>query len=126
MAERKILYSPNFGAGWVTWNTELPAEAQQFMLTYTPIIEAVERGESITPDGHWDAEEGGKQAFNKDGIHTLLNQLGEELHRRFGVKSACFLGADGLRVATVHGQVRLSEYDGAEGYEEQGEFQGWL
>jgi hypothetical protein len=126
MSERKILYSPNFGAGWVTWNTELPAEAQQFMLTYAPIVEAVERGESITPDGHWSVDDGGKQAFNDDGIHPLLAQLGEELHSRFGVTSACFLGADGLRVATVSGPVRLNEYDGSESFEEQGEFQGWL
>jgi len=124
---RKILYSPNFGAGWTTWNTGLPIEAQRYMLTYQPIIEAVERGESIEPDGHWSVENGGEQSFSRGGgIHPLLEQLGREMHEKFGVTSACFLGADGLRVAEVDGEVRINEYDGSESIEERGEYHGWL
>ncbi len=43
----KVLYSPGFGAGWSTWNIK---PFQKIMLTWPPLIEAVERGDDITED----------------------------------------------------------------------------
>lgn len=38
---RKILYSPGFGAGWVSWHTGDPAQ-QKFMLEYPGFVEALQ------------------------------------------------------------------------------------
>lgn len=40
---KKVLISPNFGAGWTTWHHGDEAE-RNFMLTYAPLISAVEQG----------------------------------------------------------------------------------
>jgi len=38
---RNILYSPEYGAGWVSWHSG-PKEEKLFMLEYKPFIEALE------------------------------------------------------------------------------------
>ena len=76
---------------------------------YQPIIEAVERGESI------------------DENHPAVIQLEEECISKFGKdKYVCLLGANKLAVAEVSGRVRIKEYDGRESYEEEFSYDDWL
>jgi hypothetical protein len=109
---RKILYSPGYGAGWSTWNS---GEVARFMLVYQPIIDFIEGGNSFTND---DTDE--------KTIHPLLKQLQDECREKFGKEYVCMLGADDLEIFTTNKRVRISEYDGFESIEEEGEFEEWL
>lgn len=102
---RKILYSPGFGGGWSSWNR---GPVAQLMLEYTPIIEAIERGEEMHKN------------------HPAIQQLEKEAKEKFGEEYVCTLGADRLRVARVSGRIRIKEYDGYESFEEEGDLQGWM
>ena len=104
MSERKILYSPGYGAGWTTWNYN--DDVRRYMLTYQPIIDVLERGESVS--------------------EALLEQLQRECKEKFGEEYVCVLGADDLKVKTVQGRVRIHEYDGSESVEEEGAYDGWM
>jgi|ERR1035437_4974566 hypothetical protein len=105
---KKILISPNFGAGWSTWNS---GKVAKFMLTYQPIIDFLEGGYSFT---HEDSH-----VWREDNrlIHPLLLLMQEEIKARFGEDYACVLGADDLRVETVTAPFRVTEYDGSESIE---------
>jgi hypothetical protein len=105
--ERKILYSPSYGAGWSTWNMSYK-EVAKYMLTYQPIIEALERGEQLHEK------------------HPLVVQLQQECFTKFNVSHVCILATGELKVATVKGHVRLFEYDGSEYFEEEGSFTDWM
>ena len=96
---RKILYSPGFGAGWSTWNS---GEVAKYMLTYRPIIDAIESNDNI--------------ALNK-----AVKQLEQDCRDKFGVDYVCTLGADKLEVVEVPGRVHIDEYDGSESVEREGE-----
>lgn len=98
---RKILYSPDYGAGWTTWNKK---EVAQIMVDYPPVIEAVERGERITEN------------------HPAIVQMIAYIRERLSLPEEdyiCVLGADELKVKEVEGRVRIQEYDGAESVEEE-------
>ena len=43
---RKILYSPGFGAGWVSWHSG-SREEKLFMLEYKPFIDALEANKDL-------------------------------------------------------------------------------
>jgi hypothetical protein len=47
---RKILYSPGYGAGWTSWESDY--ELRKFMLVYQPIIDYVEKGGSFGEKDH--------------------------------------------------------------------------
>ncbi len=100
---REILYSPGFGAGWVSWCGG-SVEMQQFMLTYQPIIAFLNDGGSF----------GGR---DKAAEHPILVAFSAECVAR-GWDEPYLGGARDLRVATVAGPVRITEYDGNESYEE--------
>ena len=102
---RKILYSPGFGAGWSTWNSD---EVARYMLTYQPIIDALERGEKMDVD------------------HPAVKQLQADCLEKFEKDYVCVLGASTLKVMTVHGRVRIHEYDGSESVEVEGDYDGWM
>jgi hypothetical protein len=89
---RKILYSPDFGAGWSTWNS---GQVAKYMLTYQPIIDHIEAAKGPVTD-------------------ALLEQLKRECLEKFGEDQVCVLGADSLRVWTGTGPVKIDEYDGSE------------
>jgi len=104
---RKILYSPGFGAGWTTWNSD--ENVVKLMLTYQPIIDALERGEKMNSE------------------HPAVKQLEKECEEKFGVTYVCVLGADDLTIAEVSGRVHITEYDGSEGFvEEGGDDRTWM
>lgn len=97
---RKVLYSPGFGAGWTTWEGDIAVK--RLMLDYAPIIEAIDRGETITED--------------HPAVITLLDEI------KLMGKNAPYLG--GLRdieVGQGSGRVRVDEYDGNESLTWEGE-----
>ena len=101
----KVLISRGFGAGWSTWNN---GEVAKYMRTYTPIIEAIERGEKMS--------EG----------HPLVKQLQKECLEKFGVDYICVLGVDGLTVVDVEPPFKVDEYDGAESISKPGDSDDWV
>jgi hypothetical protein len=94
----KILYSPGFGAGWTTW-ADGTKEFQYFMLTYQPIIDAIERGEKMSE------------------AHPAVVQFVQDAASKFGMEYIYLGGAEDLRVREVKGLIRITEYDGNEGIE---------
>jgi hypothetical protein len=105
---RKILYSPGFGAGWITWNDD---ELAYKLLTYQPIIDFLENG-------------GNSEDLKKD--HPIIKCLEKECKEDFGTDYVCVLGADSLRIAEVNGEVKIEEYDGYERYITRDTDTGWL
>lgn len=117
----KILYSPGFGAGWSTWAHNDDPEFQRFILTYPPIIDALERGEKLIPDEHrWDGPE-----EMLPYVHPVLRQFLADLKERFGETYFYLGGADDLCIAEVHGPFRIDEYDGSESIVEKSD-QEWI
>lgn len=110
--KRKILYSPGYGAGWTTWNSN--PQVKQYMLTYQPIIDFLEGGGKF------------ERMYVNENLHPLLTQLKRECREKFGEDYVCCLGACDLKVVEVSGRVRLNEYDGYESLEEEGQFSDWL
>ena len=94
---RKILYSPGWGAGWVSW-ARGSVEFKRFMLTYEPLITALETGK---------------------GFDAALEQFERDAKEKYN-EEPYLGGARDLEVATVHGRVQITEYDGNESYVEEG------
>lgn len=112
----KILYSPGYGAGWLTWSGLSDPEAKKFVLTYPPIIEYLESGETFTDPG-WNSTD--------DDLHPILRQFKQELADKFGEDSFYLGGAYQLKVEDTHGRAfNIDEYDGYESveYEEESEW----
>jgi hypothetical protein len=106
MDTRKILYSPGFGAGFVSWASG-SKELKQWMLTYKPFIDALEQGKEITSE--------------------MEDAFQAEAKERFGEDSIYMGGVRDLTVATVTGRVQITEYDGSESYVEEGsDSETWL
>jgi hypothetical protein len=105
----KILYSPGYGAGWSTWSS---GEIAELMLTYQPIIDAIEAGEPL-----W---EGNLYYFDESKIkyHQSILDLKKEAKEKFGVNYVCIAGIDQLKVMEVFGEVEITERDGFEFVEE--------
>ncbi len=102
----KILYSPGYGAGWSSWNDGSP-EFQKWLLTYPPIIEALERGERLAAE------------------HPAVQSLEKQAREMFGKDYVCVLGAGDLRIADVSGPFRIDEYDGSERVQ-QADAEDWI
>lgn len=105
---KKILISPDFGAGWSSWND---GEVGRYMLTYQPIIDFLEAGNSFAYEDCHGKDIGGK------ATHPLLIQLQKECMEKFEVDHVCVLGAEDLVVTEVSGLYRIKEYDGSESIE---------
>ena len=115
----KILYSPGFGAGWSTWNSERP-DFQKWMLTYQPLIDAIERGEELVPkEFRYSSQE------HVDQLHPALQQFVREAEEKFDQNYVCILGACNLSVAEVSEPFRVDEYDGSESVIESGD-ETWI
>ncbi len=104
----KILYSPGFGAGWSTWERGESPEFTKFMLTYPPLIAAVEAGEILVPN------EATYQETEKVALlHPALQQFLLDAKEKFGMKPYIG-GARDLAIYEVSGPFRIEEYDGSE------------
>jgi hypothetical protein len=125
--KRKVLYSPRFGAGWTTWESD--AAVKKLMLTYRPIIEALERGESLATD--WKishdlySEDDKKREAAETKLHPAVRQLITDV-RTLGKEPPYLGGLRDICVREVSGRVRIEEYDGSESVEEEGEYSEWL
>lgn len=115
---RKILYSSDYGAGWSTWMYKVPKE---FSTQYQPIIEALEKGESLlgsnTKDRPYSCNEKELQQW-VDNLHPAVKQFIKECKEKFDEEP--YLG--GLRDLKVFecsdgSKVRINEYDGSESVE---------
>jgi hypothetical protein len=89
-----VLYSPGYGSGWFTWNTEHPG------LLYDPaVVQWVEAGK---PRG--------------DELSELELYLEDKYHGMYIGSNMADLGITWLTIGT---QFRVTEYDGNEGIEIQ-------
>lgn len=81
-----VLYSPRYGAGWYSWNTEVP------QCLYSPEIIAL---------------------VEADKRNEITDALCQKL---FGVKYFCAGGAEDLKIEwlPIGTQFRVDEYDGLE------------
>lgn len=89
---RPILISPSYGAGWSTWCAD---EYAHVVLTYQPIIDAVEAGETLTEQ------------------HPACQKLAEDIAAQYG-GDFYFGGLRDLTVVYVEGDFTVEEYDGSE------------
>lgn len=102
----KILISPGFGAGWSTWAGD---EVANYVLTYRPIIEAIERGEKIDEDGPYIKQL--QKDLDRDLAHLIdPNEKNEEDRHVYFYPG----GARDLTVREVQGAFKINEYDGSE------------
>jgi hypothetical protein len=124
---RKILYSPGYGAGWVSWASE---KLHPLMIDYAPFIEHLEAGgdfacvlghEQVPFVGdvpNWEMVESVYPEIIVRFLHLCWDKYGEVPYLG---------GMRNLKVAEVDGLVRIREaYDGYESYEVKGAFCGWI
>lgn len=115
---RKILISPGYGAGFVTWASD--HELKKFMLEYKPFIDHLENGGDFRQrdglplnDVHWDGD--GTPDFNtmQKEMSEIVFTFVRECWDKFG--TIPYLGGlEQLKVVEVSGPVKLEEYDGHE------------
>lgn len=93
----KILISIGYGAGWATWNYG-PRGLMKWMLTYQPIIEAVEAGEKLHEK------------------HPIVQKFVEETKKKFNKLGVCVAGVENLVVEQIDDprEVSLTCFDGYE------------
>ncbi len=118
MSVRKILYSPRYGAGWVSWSGS-KREQKVFMLEYGPFVSFLENGEKFC-DILKDIEKMPVvQEFKRDWDAAFPDCAGE--YPYFG-------GLEGLQIMEVPcgARVLITEYDGSESVEVEGDHGDWL
>lgn len=109
---RKILFSANYGAGWVSWHSGSPEE-KRFMLEYAPFVEFLEKGGKFT--------EKGSELHDADWLQPkeLVDQFKADWDKNFPKKAGDYPYLGGLRDLAVYEVadgtvVRVEEYDGYE------------
>jgi hypothetical protein len=126
---RKVLYSPGYGAGWVSW-AHGSIDQQRFMLEYKPFIEFLEKqGEETYHDRR--TRKQGEEKTRLHEAHPLVEQFKKDWDAAFPESARdypFFGGLDDLSIyeAPEHALVRIKEYDGSESVEVLGEDLGWL
>ncbi len=107
---RKILYSPGFGAGWTTWNSEYA----DIMIDWPPIVAALENNETLTED--------------HSAVASMLDACKLKAMGTKGYFSEPYLGGmSDLRIYETKGRVHIEEYDGSERVFDEGVKDGyWL
>lgn len=91
---RKILYSSGYGAGWSTWMHRIPTK---FACEYPPIIEALEKGETL------------------NDAHPAVLQFVKDASEQFD-EEPYLGGIEDLRFMEIddNDKYQISEYDGSE------------
>lgn len=121
--KRKILYSPGYGAGWVSWNNSRK-EVALYLLTYQPIIDFLEAGNKFV-HAETSVEYAKDDTPLFDTTHPILAKLYQECVEKF--KEAIYMGgARDLKVMEVFGEVKIDEYDGFESVTTADDRDGWL
>jgi len=102
----KVIISVGYGAGWSSWSG---GEVARYMLTYQPIIDALESGKVVEKND------------------PLVIQMQKEISEKFGEDYVCVLGAgEDLRVVYADPPFRVDEYDGFEGISSPGDASDWI
>ena len=103
----KVLISPEFGAGWSTWNS---GEVAAYMRTYQPMIDILEAGKEID--------------------NKLLEQFQKDCKEKFGKEEENFCvyvgGWEDLIVVNVEPPFKIGEYDGSEYIVKPGDSNDWV
>ena len=104
----KILITNDFGAGWSTWNTP-NEDLRKFLLTYQPIIDFIEAGNTFTHN----------DCHNPNEVHPLLQQLTKDITDRWEDLYFYLGGAENLTVRDIEqgSAFRVNDYDGKESIE---------
>ena len=118
---RKILYSPGYGAGWVSWHHG-SREEKLFMLEYAPLIHAIENPEGVEVSYKNFPPELENVQENLDlAMVEALTTFVKDWKAKFGNKEVPYLGgARNLDIENVSGLVEIREYDGNESVYEMG------
>lgn len=95
---RPVLVSPGYGAGWATWADD---ESAAMMLTYQEIIDAIERGDTLSDE------------------HVAVRKMVEDLAAA-GQSEPYLGGLRQLTVVYVEGDFDVTEYDGRESVVQHG------
>jgi len=110
----KIVYSPEYGSGWQSWNRVLTKAQQYRMITHPRIIEMVEYGE-----------------LQKIIVDDKINiEILKEVRQIIGLSPEdylCILGCRDLRVAEISkgSRFRIEDHDGYESVVEENDM-GWF
>ena len=107
---RKILYSPGFGAGWSTWQEDVP---KVFACQYPPIIAALENDEELVLN-----KDVSDHKREPEDYHQAVRQYLKDCKELYNAEP--YLGGiDDLCIFSCedHAMVRIKEYDGAESVE---------
>lgn len=112
----EILYSPGYGAGWVSWYCGTD-EQKLFMATYKPMMDALFRG--------WRYQDPGFDRPQTDPV--VLKFISDWEDAGFSLDDLPYFGGlRDLRTMRVGGPFRITEYDGFESVEELGDTAGYL
>lgn len=115
--ERKILYSPSYGAGWTSWESD--PDIKRFMLTYQPIIDYLEAGNDFKNCDLYKIKYPPslpQHPLNPEILPHCLQQFIAECIEKFN-KVPTLGGARDLKVETVEGLVKIDDHDGYENIE---------
>jgi hypothetical protein len=115
---RKVLYSPDYGAGWVSWHDGTRQE-KKFMLEYEPIVLYLESGKKFSDcDRDFQPLELYEQ-FKKDWDTNFPDKKG--IYPYFG-------GLRDLEVTEIPDNVlvEITDYDGYESIKLHYESEFWL
>lgn len=129
---KRVLYSPGFGAGWLSWSCGISVEQREFMAHHPRLIEAVDAGwrGDLSYEYRIDYDDGSKFENAVHGLsQAAVDALGafvDEWRERWDGESLPYLGgADNLATATVSGPYRVEDYDGNETVVEPGDGEWW-
>lgn len=120
---RKIIYSPDYGAGWTSWEDRV--EVQKFMVDYLPIVEYLESGQdfrSVRFDRISHEGPGGgpsDEEMERLKFPDCLKSFVLECRERFEYVPY-LAGLRDAEIKAVYGPVRITDYDGNETVEEGG------
>lgn len=115
-----VLYSPGYGAGWYTWNSECPE-----CLFDPELVALVEQKNAMVTKM---CRGGG---VHRDKYEAIVNEIAALAQRKWGSgqgKHFCTLGVEDLTIVWVPKStpIRVCEYDGAESIEIVGENSGYI
>ena len=111
---RKILYSPAYGAGWTSWESD--PQIKKFMLTYQPIIYYLEAGNDFRDCDLYKIRYPNtlpQHPVNPEILPECLQQFIKDCIKKFN-RVPGLGGAKDLKVVEVPGLVKIEDFDGNE------------
>ena len=116
---RKIIYSPEYGAGWTSWEGDY--EVQKFMIDYFPIIKYLESGKDFKEINfhklQWSGPYGGPSDEEINQFPDCIKQFVIDCRHKFR-KVPSLSGLRDAEIKEVNGPVKIVDHDGYESVEE--------